>query len=107
MITLTDRASAKLKEVLEKEKAPEGTGLRVGVKGGGCSGMTYDLELSTLQKGDKVVEKEGVKVFLDPKSLLFLFGSELDYTEGTLDAGFKIQNPNVKESCGCGHSFTV
>lgn len=107
MITLTEKAAVKLKDILGKEEAPEGTGLRVAVKGGGCSGMQYDLELSTFQAGDKVVEKGGVKIFLDPKSLLFLFGSELDFVDGVLDAGFKIQNPNVKEACGCGHSFTV
>jgi len=75
--------------------------------GGGCSGLQYKLDLDTERAGDRVFEKEGAKVLVDMKSLLYLNGTELDYREGLMESGFVFQNPNVKRSCGCGTSFTV
>jgi len=84
-------------------------GLRVGVKGGGCSGLSYNLSLDTEERtGDKVVEAEGVKVFVDTKSFLYLDGSTLDYRdEGLMQRGFTFINPNSSGACGCGESFAV
>jgi iron-sulfur cluster assembly protein len=106
-ITVTDKAAEKLKELLAQEgKGPE-FGLRLGVQGGGCSGMSYFMDFDTAQPNDRVFEHQGVKVVVDPKSILYLSGSVLDYAEGLMGSGFSIKNPNVKGSCGCGHSFNV
>jgi iron-sulfur cluster assembly accessory protein len=104
MITITVAAAAKLKELMAKE-ATEGQGLRVRVMGGGCSGYQYQLAFDAPREGDRVIEHDGVKVVIDPKSLLFLAGTEIDYQEGLMGAGFAIKNPNAKGSCGCGQSF--
>jgi len=88
-------------------KALKGPGLRVKVVGGGCSGLSYQMSFDEARPDDQVFERDGMKVFIDKKSLLFLNGSELDYVEGLTGAGFKFQNPNVKGSCGCGESFHV
>lgn len=86
----------------------KGIGLRLGVKTSGCSGMAYVLEFADeLEPGDQVFEDRGVKVIIDPKSLLYLDGTELDFTKEGLNEGFKFNNPNVKDACGCGESFTV
>ena len=108
MIELTTKAVDKVREIMRDQGIAEG-GLRVGVKGGGCSGMSYNLAIDTEQRpGDKVFEKEGIKVFVDMKSLLFLDGSTLDYKdEGLMQRGFTFVNPNSTGSCGCGESFAV
>jgi len=86
----------------------KGLGLRVGVRTSGCSGMAYVLEFADeLESDDQVFEDQGVKVIIDPKSLLYLDGTELDYTKEGLNEGFKFNNPNVKDTCGCGESFNV
>ena len=86
----------------------KGIGLRLGVKTSGCSGMAYVLEFAdALEPDDQVFEDHGVKVIIDPKSLLYLDGTELDFTKEGLNEGFKFNNPNVKDACGCGESFTV
>ena len=86
----------------------KGIGLRLGVKTSGCSGMAYVLEFADeLEPDDQVFEDRGVKVIIDPKSLLYLDGTELDFTKEGLNEGFKFNNPNVKDACGCGESFTV
>jgi iron-sulfur cluster assembly protein len=86
----------------------KGVGLRLGVRTSGCSGMAYVLEFADeLQSDDQVFEDQGVKVIIDPKSLLYLDGTELDYTKEGLNEGFKFNNPNVKDACGCGESFNV
>jgi len=103
-ITVSDAAAAKLKELLAKEGS-EGQGLRVRVLGGGCSGYQYQLAFDTPREGDQVIERAGVRVFVDPKSMSFLAGTEIDYTDGLMGAGFAIKNPNAKGSCGCGQSF--
>lgn len=105
-ITLTDAAAARVQAFLTSRG--KGAGLRLGVKTSGCSGMAYVLEFADeIQEGDQVFEDRGVKVIIDAKSLLYLDGTELDFTKEGLNEGFKFNNPNVKDSCGCGESFTV
>lgn len=105
-ITLTDVAADRVRTFLEKRGA--GLGLRLGVKTTGCSGMAYVMEfVDDLEEGDKVFESNGVKIIINPKSLVYLEGTELDYTKEGLNEGFKFQNPNEADRCGCGESFTV
>lgn len=86
----------------------KGVGLRLGVRTSGCSGMAYVIEFADeLESDDQVFEEQGVKVVVDPKSLLYLDGTELDYTKEGLNEGFKFNNPNVKDMCGCGESFNI
>jgi iron-sulfur cluster assembly protein len=107
-LTIHARASAKLKDLLAAEKKdPATVGLRLGVQGGGCSGLTYLMEFDSKRENDRVFSQDGVSVFVDPKSILYMSGSVLDYNEGLMGSGFSIKNPNVKGSCGCGHSFTT
>ena len=105
-VTLTEKAASHVEEFLRKRG--KGVGLRVGVKTSGCSGMAYTLEfVDEVQPEDMVFEGHGVRVFIDPKSHTYLDGTELDYTKEGLQEGFKFQNPNVKDECGCGESFHV
>lgn len=104
-LQITSSAASKIKELIAKEgKGPE-FGLRLGVMGGGCSGLQYFMEFDTAREGDRTVEMDGAKVFVDPRSSMHVRGSQLEYLDGLHGAGFKISNPNVKSSCGCGHSF--
>ena len=105
-VTVTERAAARIKELLIAENR-DGDGLRVKVVGGGCSGLQYKVDLDVPKGSDKVFEKDGAKVLIDMKSLLYLTGTELDYKDELMQSGFVFQNPNVKKSCGCGASFTV
>ena len=106
MITLTEKAANHIQTFLTKRG--KGEGIRLGVKTSGCSGMAYTLEfVDEIQPEDMVFEGHGVKVFVDPKSHVYLDGTELDYTKEGLQEGFKFQNPNVKDECGCGESFHV
>ncbi len=105
-IMLTETAAARVKEFLANRG--KGIGLRLGVRTTGCSGMAYVLEFADeVEPEDKVFESKGVKVVVDPKSLLYLDGTELDYGKEGLNEGFKFNNPNVKDTCGCGESFSV
>ena len=105
-ITLTESAAEHVKGFLANRG--KGEGLRLGVKTSGCSGMAYVLEFADeIADEDQVFESNGVKVIIDPKSLLYLDGTELDYAKEGLNEGFQFNNPNVKDSCGCGESFTV
>jgi len=104
VLIVTQRAVAKLKDLMVKEGMQD-QGLRVRVMGGGCSGYQYELAFDTPREGDKVIEQEGIRVVVDPKSFLFLAGTEIDYQDGLTGAGFAIKNPNAKGSCGCGQSF--
>lgn len=109
-IGISDKAAEKLKGLMEAEKKdPALFGLRLGVQGGGCSGMTYFMDFDEVKADDKVftAAANGVKVLVDPRSILYLSGSILDYSEGLMGAGFTIKNPNVKSSCGCGSSFNT
>jgi len=105
-VVISDRAAEKIRELLRAQNK-EGQGLRVKVMGGGCSGLQYKLDLDQQRAGDRVFEKDGAKVLVDMKSLLYLNGTELDYKEALMQSGFVLQNPNVKRSCGCGVSFSV
>jgi iron-sulfur cluster assembly accessory protein len=108
MINLTTAAAEKVKGILEQEKEniPQG-GLRIYVQGGGCSGFQYGMVLDEAAEGDQIFEKEGVRVIIDPMSLRYLEGAEVDYKEDLMGGGFAIKNPNASSTCGCGHSFTT
>jgi len=104
MVTLTPTAIGKVKEIMV-ERGEEG-GLRIAVIGGGCSGFQYQMSLDeTAGEDDQVVEQEGLKLFIDSRSLLFLDGTKVDYVDGAQGAGFKFDNPNSQNACGCGESF--
>lgn len=108
MIALTESGAKKAKELFEKQKKSGAVGLRVGVRGGGCSGFTYFLEFEDkLGKSDKEIESHGMKLIVDPKSYLYLMGVEIDYVDGLQGKGFKFENPNARRTCGCGESFSV
>ena len=105
-ITVTDNAAQRIRSFLDKRG--KGVGLRLGVKTTGCSGLAYVLEFADDTKPeDQVFESRGVKIIVDPKSLVYIDGTELDYGKEGLNEGFKFENPNVKDQCGCGESFTV
>lgn len=106
MITVTDKAGSRIQKLTATSRTPV-SGLRIKVVGGGCSGLQYKIELDEEKKGDKVFEAGGGRVLVDRKSYLYLVDTVVDYSEGLQSAGFQIQNPNVKSSCGCGESFVV
>ena len=105
MITVTPLAAEKIKNIKTSQAASEETGLRVRVVGGGCSGFQYQLVFDAPKTGDQVYEQEGVRVVVDPKSFLYLNGTEIDYVDGLMGAGFTLKNPNARGTCGCGSSF--
>ena len=105
-IVVSDKAAEKLCELMVAEKKdPTVYGLRLGVQGGGCSGLTYFMDFDTAREDDKIFENKGARVLVDSKSILHVSGSTLDYSEGLMGSGFQIKNPNAKSSCGCGSSF--
>ncbi len=104
---ISEGAAARIKVLLAQRNTPD-AGLRVAVRGGGCSGLAYHMEWTEKPKErDKVFEREGVRVFVDPKSYLYLLGTEIVYESTLMASGFKLNNPNVKSACGCGESFSV
>lgn len=108
MITVSENAKAHALELMQTNKSPEGTFIRVGVEGGGCSGLSYKLEFdNTSQDGDQQFEDKGIKIVVDKKSFLYLIGTELDYSGGLNGKGFVFVNPNATRTCGCGESFAV
>ncbi len=108
MITITDKGAEKVHEFLGAQGAGEtDAGLRVGVKGGGCSGFQYNLAFDQQRDGDEVFEFAGLKVYVDQPSLPYVRGSVIDYVESLQGAGFQVNNPNVVAACGCGSSFRV
>ena len=107
MITLTSVAAQKVRDLLDQRGKP-GTGLRLGVRGGGCSGNSYYMEFCEAESpGDEVFESNGIRLYVDLKSAVLLGGTEVDYVEGLMGAGFKFNNPNVRHNCACGESFSV
>ena len=105
-ITLTEKAANHVNRSLQKRG--KGCGLRLGVRTTGCSGLAYQLEyVDEAAPEDQVFESKGIKIFVDPKSLTYIDGTELDFVREGLNEGFKFQNPNVKDECGCGESFRV
>jgi iron-sulfur cluster assembly protein len=106
MITLTEQAAAKMQSSLSARG--QGLGIRLAVRTSGCSGYAYNMEfVDNPQDDDSVFEAHGVQVYVDQKSLVYLAGTEVDYGKEGLNEGFKFNNPNVKDECGCGESFTV
>jgi iron-sulfur cluster assembly protein len=99
VVTLSESAASKIRQLAADK--PDG-GLRVKVVGGGCSGLSYRMEIDSARERDKIFERDGAKLIIDKKSFLYLNGSELDYAEELISAGFRLVNPNVKRSCGCG-----
>jgi iron-sulfur cluster insertion protein len=107
MITITERAATKVKDIATEESLL-GQGLRLRVMGGGCAGFNYDLYFEDAPTSmDEEFEDKGVKMFVDPLSIQYLDGTEIDYVEGLYGSGFKFSNPNVTSTCGCGSSFSV
>jgi iron-sulfur cluster assembly protein len=108
MIKVNDNARAQVQHLINTEHHPENAFVRVGVEGGGCSGLMYQLIFDTEMKdGDQVFEDNGVKVVVDRKSFLYLVGTELDFTGGLNGKGFVFKNPNASRTCGCGESFSI
>ena len=107
MLGLTENAAVKVKDLITKRTTPT-EGLRLGVRGGGCSGFQYFLEFAEApNKGDRELDSFGVRIFVDPKSFLYLMGTEVDFVDSLGGAGFKFTNPTAKRTCGCGESFSV
>jgi len=105
-VALTAAAAARIKHVVSGE--PAGAGLRVAVEGGGCSGFQYEINVApAANPDDLVIERDGARLFIDPVSLPFLLGSEIDWVDELIGAAFKVKNPNAASSCGCGVSFSV
>ena len=107
-VEITEKAADKIKYFANKDGLEGEVGVRVAVKGGGCSGLTYDLKVTDeFNDTDKVVEQYGVKVIVDKKSYIYLVGTQLDFSDGLNGKGFTFENPNAKKACGCGTSFSV
>ena len=107
VVTLTDAAAARVREIMARAETPR-VGLRVGVKNGGCAGQEYTFAYAdTIEPLDEVVEDKGVTILIDPKAILFLIGSEIDFETSTLSSKFVFRNPNQTDACGCGESVTI
>ncbi len=107
VITLTDNAASRIKDIMSKDEN-KSLGVRVGVKSGGCAGMSYIMEYAKeINPNDEVIEDKGVKVFIDPGAVMYLLGTEMDYKKEQFSSSFIFKNPNETERCGCGESFKV
>jgi iron-sulfur cluster assembly protein len=107
-IKISDKAAKEIKKIMAENNVNSDFALRVGVKGGGCSGLSYTMAFdSTAKPGDKILESNGVKLFVDAKSHFYLSGTELDFSDGLNGRGFVFNNPNAAKTCGCGSSFGV
>ena len=107
VIKLSDSAAERIKHIMSKAKR-SAIGVRIGVKSGGCAGMSYIMEYATNTKpNEEVIEEKGVKVFIDPKAIMYLLGTEMDYKQEKFSSQFIFKNPNETERCGCGESFKV
>ena len=106
-ISLTDRAAERIKHIMSLAETPK-VGVRLGVKNGGCAGMEYTMDYADARDPlDEVVEDKGVMILIEPKAVLFLLGTEMDYEEGVMSSGFIFNNPNQTDACGCGESVTI
>ena len=106
-ITLTDNAASRIKDIMSKD-GNKSIGVRVGVKSGGCAGMSYIMEYAKeINPSDEVIEDKGVKVFIDPGAIMYLLGTEMDYKKEQFSSSFIFKNPNETERCGCGESFKI
>tara|TARA_Y100000590_G_scaffold386109_1_gene458682 strand:- start:1036 stop:1368 length:333 start_codon:yes stop_codon:yes gene_type:complete len=107
VITLSDDAASRIKEILSKDET-KSIGVRVGVKSGGCAGMSYIMEYAKeINPNDEIIEEKGVKVFIAPSAIMYLLGTEMDYKKEQFSSSFIFKNPNETERCGCGESFKV
>ena len=107
IITLSDKAAQRIKEIMANTKDPS-IGVRIGVKSGGCAGMSYIMEYAkSSNSNDEVIEDKGVKVLIDPNAVMYLLGTEMDYKKEELSSTFVFKNPNETERCGCGESFKI
>ena len=107
VITLSDKAAERVKEIMDQTKEPI-VGVRVGVSSGGCAGMSYVMEYAKkANPNDEIIEDKGVKVLIDPKAIMYLLGTEMDYKKEELSSTFVFKNPNETERCGCGESFKI
>ena len=107
IITLSNNAATRIKEIISSSKDTT-VGVRVGVKSGGCAGMSYVMEYAKdFKKGDEIIEDKGVKVFIDPSAVMYLLGTEMDYKKEEFSSSFVFNNPNETERCGCGESFKI
>jgi len=107
IVTVTERAQREIRSIFDREGRADGVGLRLGVIGGGCSGLSYEMEFSEKRADDSVIEYDGFSVLLDPKSTIYLKGITLDFQDGLQGKGFVFGNPNATNTCGCGESFSV
>ena len=108
MIEITEKAKERISELRKQEGKSDESHIRVSVKGGGCSGLMYDLSFDEhQQENDQVYEDKGVKIFVDRKSILYLVGTTLDFSDGLNGKGFQFVNPNASRTCGCGESFSI
>lgn len=108
MITISDKAKQRVLDLIAEAGLDNSYGLRVGVEGGGCSGLSYKLDFDNEEvPGDQVFEDKGIKIYVDMKSFLYLADSELDFSDGLNGKGFYFDNPNASRTCGCGESFAV
>ena len=107
VITLTNNAANRVKEIIASAKEPI-IGVRIGVESGGCAGMSYIMEYAKkVNPNDEIIEAKGVKVLIDPKAIMYLLGTEMDYKKGEMSSTFVFKNPNETERCGCGESFKI
>ena len=107
LVVVTDRAQSEIREIFAREGAAPDAGLRLGVIGGGCSGLSYEMEFDTPRPTDNVIRFEGFTMLLDPKSSIYLKGITLDFQDGLKGKGFVFVNPNATNTCGCGESFSI
>lgn len=107
IVGLTEKAVEQVKNIFAAEKPGPDTGLRLAVAGGGCSGLQYKIEFSDKKEKDNIIERDGIKIFIDPKSSIYLKGVVLDFKDGLNGKGFVFENPNAANTCGCGESFSV
>ncbi len=107
IINVTDKAFTQIETIFQAEKPSSDKGLRLAVTGGGCSGLQYKIEFSDLKEKDNIIEKLGIKIYIDPKSSIYLKDFTLDFQDGLEGKGFVFKNPNATNTCGCGESFSV
>ncbi len=107
LLTITDRARREIRKIFETQTPSAGSGLRLGVVGGGCSGLSYQMDFSDPRETDNVLDYDGFTVLLDPKSAIYLKGVTLDFQDGLQGKGFVFSNPNARNTCGCGESFSL
>lgn len=107
IVSVTERAEQEIRSIFQREQPENGTGLRLCVVGGGCSGLSYEMEFSETRSNDNVLSFEGFRVLLDPKSSIYLKDVTLDFEDGLMGKGFVFKNPNATNTCGCGESFSA